>query len=106
MSPASYLTAPPRGVGSSIAQCSPPDPRHIGHEETGPEHRGSGHRVEDEVVSGDDDRQDDGYRIEHAEDAEPALTSVPPEPHPHADGPARVQARHRGDRIREGGCVG
>src|SRR5262249_52122488 len=85
MSPASYLTAPPRGVGSSIAQGSSAHSRQIGHEEAGPEHRGAGKRVEDEVVPGDDDRQHDGDRVEHAEDPDPALPPISPEPHPRAD---------------------
>src|SRR3989304_2590522 len=72
MSPASYLTAPPRGVVSSVARLlgalllAPAAIEQGGDHEAGAEHGGPGERVEDEVVSRDDDRHEDERRIQSA----------------------------------------
>ncbi len=100
MSPASYLTAPPRVAGSSIAPCRRPGsladaaiPTVITSI--------SGEGVQDEVIAGDDNRQHDDERVDDAETAHPRPARELHEPVGDADREAGVQARHRRDRVRE-----
>ena len=87
MSPASYLTAPPRDAAFILADVSsvchasggagayfllvgaPPDRSRQPEADT--EHRDAGDRVEHEVVAGDDDREHDERRVDHAGDPRP-----------------------------------
>src|SRR5918994_4116424 len=107
MSPASYLTAPPRDAASSIAAfrlesvpAQPPsEPRR--EQETRSQNGDSGHRVEHEVVPGDDDRQDDERRVDGAERAHEVASCKTDHAEPDADRVRRVQRGDGRDRVRE-----
>ena len=83
MSPASYLTAPPRDAASIVADRSGsceqpgsgsagsylrlcPAPKRSCKPETEAEHGHPGDGVEHEVVARDDDREHDERRVDHA----------------------------------------
>src|SRR5262245_63848124 len=101
MSPASYLTAPPRGVGSSIAE-APREPWKAGDHETGAENRHTGEGVEDEVVARDDDREHDDDRVDRSQNAQGRVLRIADQAEAHAERPARVKTGDRGDGIRDG----
>src|SRR5688500_2273050 len=97
MSPASYLTAPPRDATSIIAHASSgrevsgqaglllsaPTAEQPREPETRAQHRDSGDRIQHEVVACDDDRQDDERRVERAGEPD----DEPPGPHRHPQPP-------------------
>src|SRR3989304_1718922 len=112
MSPASYLTAPPRGVVSSVARLlgalllAPAAIEQSGDHEAGAEHGGPGERVEDEVVARDDDRHEDERRIQSAGEPPDARAGGEDDAGPGAAREAGRRGRERpvdedGDRGRE-----
>src|SRR5688500_10613129 len=101
MSPASYLAAPPRDAAPIVAEASGFGERSGGssgagcgllatartqrsdEQEAGGEHEHPGGRVEQKVVSGDHDREDDQRRVEQAR--EPREVGAREADHPDPD---------------------
>src|SRR5215210_55008 len=111
MSPASYLTAPPRDAASIVAKVrlrrtgpgglAVARAESMDEREPSRQHRNPGHGVEKEMVARDDDREHDEGRVDRADPAEERRAPVEHEPGPDSDRVRGVERGHGGDRVRE-----
>ena len=98
-----YPTAPPRLAGMGVRDTID---LYSGLNIGKPHHERSRGGVEDIMVSGHHDRQHHGRGIEDAERLHEDAACVEHDADTQRERPARMQARHRGDRVREPLVVG